>query len=589
MVKVGRRLDYSPSCLQLEFEISKLSDEIESLEQEAKRLRLAKWKHDIISYDKALSRWLRTRRSQGPCFIRGADTLGAACKLIHDHWAGFWDERERNCPSVADRTAALLHDLPASAEMTWSFPSGELLFERARRSSGAAGVDSWSGAELSALPLVVMQVFAQLSRRWTLAASAPSQFSECRMVLLPKDNKADESLFTNVGDLRPISILSSWWRLWIGTFLRVPECVGWIQNFLPEEVAVGNNVPAEQCVYELLDAWTEHRGGLVSLDYSKAFDSLHPAVSVALLQHVGWPAGLVNVLEHVWMSQKRWVQFQSEVHEDPLGAPALPQGDPLGPLVMSLWVVSGHRYVQRLADPALGRVLARYYVDDRTLVSASPEALRQHVDLWLEWSGLVGLVENRSKMVVIGKQRYIEDRLVALFPGVVSSVGTVLGIGIGFRPRKTSLKESERISAAIRTVRLLACARLPFVRFLAAVRIFASSKILYGWISKFINLRDSKRFWSAVGVSSRRLRSASPWLRAVVFGGNMHPDCICATRLVGLLARLRLQGPLSWSTAHGHPVATFHAWLIERGWRLIRPFVWKCDASHDLLDLEQPA
>ena len=73
--------------------------------------------------------------------------------------------------------------------MSWSLPSGDQLFERARRSSGAAGVDSWSGNELSSLPLVVMEVFSAISRRWVLAGAAPAQFSECRMVLLPKEAK----------------------------------------------------------------------------------------------------------------------------------------------------------------------------------------------------------------------------------------------------------------------------------------------------------------------------------------------------------------------------------------------------------------
>ena len=165
--------------------------------------------------------------------------------------------------------------------------------------------------------------------------------------------------------------------------------------------------PAEQCASELLDEWSGHRGGLVSLDYSKAFDHLHPAISIAMLRHLGWLVGLVNVLQHVWISQRRWVQFQSGVHDRPLAAPALPQGDPLGPLVMTLWVVAGARYVRRLANPTSGYVLARYYVDDRPLVSANPEALRNHVDLWLAWPRLVGLVENQSKMVVVGKTRRV--------------------------------------------------------------------------------------------------------------------------------------------------------------------------------------
>ena len=78
--------------------------------------------------------------------------------------------------------------------MTWSLPSGDQLFERACRSSGAAGVDSWSGTELSSLPLVVMEVFSAISRPWVLAGAAPAQFSECRMVLLPKEGKIDASI-----------------------------------------------------------------------------------------------------------------------------------------------------------------------------------------------------------------------------------------------------------------------------------------------------------------------------------------------------------------------------------------------------------
>ena len=587
--KVTRRLGYVPSILQIEIEISHLSQEISSLEASAKRLRLATWKQAVIDDDKALGCWLRSKCVRNACFVQGSDSTSGACRLIHDYWSKFWHEAERDCPSVDARISALVRDLPGASEMTWSLPSGAQLYERARQSRGAAGVDSWSGSEIASLPVIVMDAFAALARRWVLAGAAPVQFSECRMVLLPKEGKVDVSLVTTVADLRPISVLSCWWRLWIGCVLRVPECVHWIQHFLPHEVAVGNDVSAEQCVYELVDEWTACQGGLVSLDYSKAFDRLHPVVSIAMLRHLGWPSGLVNVLAHVWSSQRRWIQFQSETFERPLAAPALPQGDPLGPLIMTLWVVSGANYVQRLANPGLGRVLSRFYIDDRSLVSSDPDALRDHVDLWLAWSNSVGLVENVNKMVVLGRSRQLMVRLDALFPGVVSSVATVLGVGIGFGTRKITAKEAARINSSIRIIRLLACIRLPFVRFMSAVRMFASSRISFGWISKSINLTDSKKMWSAVSSSSRRLRMASPWLRGVIWGGNMHPDCIFGVRLVGLLGRLRLQGPLRWTSTHGHPVACLHTWLLDRGWTLLRPFVWKCEASNDLLDLHDPA
>ena len=323
--KVTRRLGYVPSILQIEIEISHLSQEISSLEASAKRLKLATWKQAVIDDDKALGCWLRSKCVRNACFVQGSDSTSGACRLIHDYWSNFWHEAERDCPSVDARISALVRDLPGASEMTWSLPSGAQLYERARRSRGAAGVDSWSGSEIASLPVIVMDAFAALARRWVLAGAAPEQFSECRMVLLPKEGKVDVSLVTTVANLRPISVLSCWWRLWIGCVLRVPECVHWIQHFLPHEVAVGNNVSAEQCVYELVDEWTACQGVFVSLDYSKAFDRLHPVVSIAMLRHLGWPSGLVNVLAHVWSSQRRWIQFQSETFERPLAAPALPQ------------------------------------------------------------------------------------------------------------------------------------------------------------------------------------------------------------------------------------------------------------------------
>lgn len=102
-------------------------------------------------------------------------------------------------------------------------------------------------------------------------------------------------------------------------------------------------------------------------------------------------------------------------------------------------------------------------------MSANPEALRNHVDLWLAWSRLVGLVENQSKMVVVGKTRRVMQQLVEYFPGAVSSAATILGVGIGFGTRKNTVKESARVASSIRIIRLLACVRLPFARFMTAV------------------------------------------------------------------------------------------------------------------------
>ena len=74
----------------------------------------------------------------------------------------------------------------------------------------------------------------------------------------------------------------------------------------------------------------------------------------------------------------------------------------------------------------------------------------------------------------------------------------------------------------------------------------------------------------------------------MLWGGNCHPDVVCATRLVGLLGRLRLQGELVWPSSPGQTLYV-HKWLLSRGWSLRRPLVWAHHGSSDILALEAPA
>ena len=82
-------------------------------------------------------------------------------------------------------------------------------------------------------------------------------------------------------------------------------------------------------------------------------------------------------------------------------------------------------------------------------------------------------------------------------------------------------------------------------------------------------------------VGSRRIRSASVWLRAALFGGGMHLDVLFATQLVGILSRLSNRRVLTWSTRSGSPAQALHAWLLSRtsDWK------WTHDITCHSLDL----
>lgn len=72
-------------------------------------------------------------------------------------------------------------------------------------------------------------------------------------------------------------------------------------------------------------------------------------------------------------------------------------------------------------------------------------------------------------------------------------------------------------------------------------------------------------------MGSRRIRFASPWLRACLFGGGLHPDILFATQLVGLLSRVASRRPLVW---HPRPGSPSHPCTLGRGWQLVSSFHW---------------
>ena len=60
------------------------------------------------------------------------------------------------------------------------------------------------------------------------------------------------------------------------------------------------------------------------------------------------PANLANVLQGVWENQSRWMSWDGDLDGTPMiGAEAIPQGDPWGPLGLNIYMWCGFRWVER--------------------------------------------------------------------------------------------------------------------------------------------------------------------------------------------------------------------------------------------------
>ena len=145
-------------------------------------------------------------------------------------------------------------------------------------------------------------------------------------------------------------------------------------------------------------------------------------------------------------------------------------------------------------------------------------------------------------------------------------------------------KELERVNACKRVLTLLACIGMPFEPYMRACRSFAVSKVAYGWIARAPPLTLCKALFSCVHMGSRRLRSASVWLRAALFGGGLHLDVLFATQLVGILSRVQRRRALTWSSVSGTPARALKDWLCSHGWICDADWKWSHALSRSVLD-----
>ena len=246
--------------------------------------------------------------------------------------------------------------------------------------------------------LDVFHMFSLLAKRWLECGDVPQQMCESRMVCLPKPGKIQCGNIVPVQHTRPITVLSAWWRLWSSAWTR-SVVRDWMRIHVPVEFAVAHAKSTGEVVVDLLDSLYQY-GYLITLDFTKAFDCLDPLVTHAVLGRLGWEPQLVAVLTAVWRGQRRWVSYQSHTHPAQLSGPSMPQGDPMGPVIMTLWAWLGWLNVERQCS-AVPHVLTRVYVDDRSVGVSRAWALSERYHHWSQWSASVGLCENQAKAVAV--------------------------------------------------------------------------------------------------------------------------------------------------------------------------------------------
>ena len=308
--------------------------ELKELERQSRQSSLDKWRDFILHDPSGLGRWLRQREMASEAvqvqFNEKVESSPMAVgALIFDFWRQFWGDYDEQAELRRDR---LLRQYAAEAhDFEWVDPSIEDLFQIVRKAKGSGSVDGWSGDEIRHIPADAIRVFRNLALEWGKQKAVPEQFLDTRSVHLPKASKVKDGIL-NIDDLRPISVMCVFWRVWASALVKSPSTKEWINRAIPPEVVAGSGPSAEAQVAagEILHAISVDGFGC-TLDFSKCYDLMNPRGTLALMRQGGFPSHVVDLCEMVWTGQRRWILWDNCVH--PRASPAgRPGYRPRGPL-----------------------------------------------------------------------------------------------------------------------------------------------------------------------------------------------------------------------------------------------------------------
>ena len=388
-----------------------------------------------------------------------------------------------------------------------------------------------------------------------------------------------------IENIRPITILSCFWRVWAGAYVKSPFVQKWLAS-LPEEIVAGKGADAQLAASELFGEMHNYKFG-ASMDYAKAYDCMSAPATCALLEKGGWCPNFCKVILGVWGAQRRWVRAGHTGESPLLSYSCVPQGCPLGPIAMCAWMCSGFYRVR--SQTPIGPT--RIFMDDRSFLSQSCDGLLRQIACWEDFSALVGLRESPHKIQLTSTTSHGRKALSSKFVRSerVSQEFTILGVSAAWSRRALTSKEADRFAVALSTINLIGSCRLSFSQSSRVILSHALSKFLYGWVTRLPPMAKVWSVWSAIRRVQGVMMAANRFLRAIVWGGAAHPFCLIGSRLLTMVSKLRAKG-LPWADCApcGSLLGTLQAWFKSCGCSCVGPWSWSAGPVQTVVNLDDP-
>ena len=414
--------------------------------------KLQVWKDRVGTFSGAC-RWVRQEDAK-PYVVQTPEGRVMTSRVTALHALnGFWNifGTPDQAISTENFFQVFQHDLPnrRECEKLPKIQCSDVKRMAMKMRKKATGTDGVAAEFLTWLPQPPLIRLCQFLHACERQGIWPEPLLHWKVCFLPK-NRTDGTI-PSLGDVRPISVGPVVYRIWSSIHLQH------LRNFLSQSLLkdqagfLGPDVQSVLLTMDL-DYVAEQYPFAVALDFAKAFDSTDAQLCIRLLEHVGVPKRVTTLLQSQWTGHKKWITFGGAISKTPMqNTLGLPQGDAWSPICMSLVMAVAGKYTSRI-EPSSKSIL---YIDDRTIIAPSREALLRTCHAWEQLYEVTRLKNNDEKQQFFA--RAISAYVNMQEHGIDAKPhAEVLGVSIGITPRKRTPKELQRKGQILRAAQRIA-------------------------------------------------------------------------------------------------------------------------------------
>ena len=230
-------------------------------------------------------------------------------------------------------------DGPKREPQQWEHVSAKNMFQAAvAQKNKAAGPDGWSGTELALFPFPMWQDLTSAFVWWERLECFPEPWQNVFQVHIPKTGELrPKDLALPASKLRPISLMSCFWRIYIQARFSGSDEQHWLDSHLHHSQHGGRKKHDSAVAFTLIAERYAMGDYVGTLDLTRAFDHVDPQIAIDTLEWYGCPSFLTKGIALIWQNQRRFLKWRRGVLPEGQDVrSSIPQGDGLSPRVMNL-------------------------------------------------------------------------------------------------------------------------------------------------------------------------------------------------------------------------------------------------------------